>query len=90
MPAGVPRVVGIGEDNPGWIVKVDLTGTAMQGVSMEEIRLGETNHRGIEGKQGWLLCKREGSRFVGVGGPMSLLPICNAFKAWVERSVAQN
>ena len=73
-------------DNPGWLVKVDLTGTAMQGVNMEEVHQGETNHIGVHWKQDWLNCKREGNRFVGAGGPMSLLSICDMFKLWVERS----
>jgi hypothetical protein len=73
-------------DNPGWLVTVDLAGTAMQGVDMEEVHHGETNHIGIHGKQDWLNCKRESDRFVGAGGPTSLLQICDAFRLWVERS----
>jgi hypothetical protein len=56
-------------DNPGWLVKVDLTGTAMQLVGMEEIRHGEINHDGLDGNQEWLHCHRDGDRFVGSGGP---------------------
>lgn len=73
-------------DNPGWLVEVDLAGTAMHGVRMEEIHQGEINHEGIRGKQEWLQCKLEGDRFVGAGGPTSLLLICETFKLWVEQS----
>jgi hypothetical protein len=72
-------------DNPGWRVKVDLEGTAMQGVSMAEVgHPGEINHAGIQGRQDWLHCQVEENRFVGAGGPFSLVFICETFKRWVE------
>ena len=72
-------------DNPGWLVKVDLEETAMQGVSMPEVRNpGEINHAGVRGRQDWLHCKVEGNCFVGAGGPFSLVSICETFKSWVE------
>jgi len=73
-------------DNPGWVVRIDLTGTAMQGVSMEETRRGGgINHEGVGGTQDWLHCKVDADRFVGAGGPSSLFSICDTFKAWVEQ-----
>jgi hypothetical protein len=71
-------------DNPGWSVKIDLTGTPLQNLSMESVARGSVNHIGLNGDQAWLQCKVENNRFEGAGGPLSLLEICEAFKNWVE------
>ncbi len=72
-------------DNPGWLVKVDLHGTAMQDVEMPEVgQLTDGNHSGIGGEQGWLHCKVEEDCFIGAGGPSSLFAICDSFREWVE------
>jgi hypothetical protein len=72
-------------DNPGWSVKVDLTGTAISGVTMKEVgQLAGINHGGIHGKQDWPHCRVEANCFVGAGGPLSLASICDAFRALVE------
>lgn len=71
-------------DNPGWKVEIDLTGTSLQNLSMEEIARGEVNHAGVDGAQDWLQCKVENSRFVGAGGPLSLVQICDVFMRWVQ------
>jgi hypothetical protein len=72
-------------DNPGWKIRIDLTGTAMAGVTMKEIgQLAGINHDGVQGKQDWLQCRVEGNCFIGAGGPFSLPSICDAFRAWVE------
>ena len=75
-------------DNPGWRLKIDLTGTPLDGVSMPEVRSSEINHAGLEGNQEWLHCKVEGNRFVGAGGPTSLLQVCEVFKSWFESRTA--
>ena len=72
-------------DNPGWHVRVDLTGTAMQDVPMEVVgRLEDINHEGLGGKQDWLCCSVEENSFVGAGGSGSLFAICDVFRGWVE------
>jgi hypothetical protein len=71
-------------DNPGWVVRIDLRGTALQDVAMQEVVVSEVNHSGLEGDQNWLHCKVEDSCFVGAGGPASLIEICEVFKNWVE------
>jgi hypothetical protein len=75
-------------DNPGWLVTVDLTGTAMQGIGMKEVgQLSDINHSGFRGKHDWLHCKVEEDRFLGAGGPFSLLSICDVFKRWIEETI---
>jgi hypothetical protein len=71
-------------DNPGWRVRIDLTGTSLQNLPMETIARGQINHFGLEGDQDWLQCKVENNRFEGAGGPLSLLLICDAFMNWVK------
>ena len=71
-------------DNPGWKVKIDLTGTPLQDLPMEDIAFGAINHVGLDGNQDWLNCKIEGNCFKGAGGPLSLLRICDAFMNWAE------
>jgi hypothetical protein len=72
-------------DNPGWLVRVDLTETSMQSVSMEEVgRLSDINHDGLRGRQDWVHCKVEDNRFIGAGGPFSLVTICDVFRRWIR------
>jgi len=72
-------------DNPGWLVKIELTGTPMQGVTLPEVG-GTVDHSGPKGTQDWLNCKVEDDRFIGAGGPLSLFLICDVFRNWVEQS----
>ena len=77
-------------DNPGWVVRIDLTGTDLQDATMNEVgTLQEINHWGMEGKHNWLYCKVENACFVGAGGPSSLLAICEMFRKWVEKDSAK-
>ena len=71
-------------DNPGWKVKIDLTGTSLQNLPMGDAACGAINHVGLDGDQDWLQCKVENNRFDGAGGPSSLLRICDVFMDWVE------
>jgi Immunity protein 53 len=71
-------------DNPGWIVKIDLTGTPLQNLTMEPLDIGQVNHLELDGAQDWLHCKVENNCFEGAGGPFSLSRICDVFRNWVE------
>jgi hypothetical protein len=75
-------------DNPGWSVRVDLAGTSMDHLEMREVgQLSDVNHIGISGIQDWLFCRVENNVFIGIGGPLSLFSICDAFRRWVENRV---
>jgi hypothetical protein len=72
-------------DNPGWLLKIDLAGTALEHAAMEEVGGPPVvNHEGLEGAQEWLLCRVVDSRFEGAGGPSALGAICDVFRRWVE------
>jgi hypothetical protein len=71
-------------DNPGWVVKISLIGTEMQGMDMEAVHAGEINNNGMEGIHDWLRCNVDSDLFVGAGGPASLPAICDVFRNWVE------
>lgn len=73
-------------DNPGWTVRIDLSGTSLQDVPMQEIQSSQINHQGLDGNQDWLHCKVESNCFVGAGGPTSLALICETFRRWTERN----
>jgi len=70
-------------DNPGWVVRIDLTGTSLEGKRMKPVAC-TVNHSGIDGKNEWMDCKTENNQFVGAGGPTSLIQICEVFMNWVE------
>jgi hypothetical protein len=72
-------------DNPGWLVKIDLTGTALEGRTMPAVQIGEINHSGISGNHDWIDCQVQDGRFLGAGGPFALLKICEVFQQWAER-----
>jgi hypothetical protein len=77
-------------DNPGWLVKVDLAGTALESVSMKTVgQESHVNHSGITGDHDWLYCKVEDGFFVGAGGPSALFSICKVFRGWVEKRIGQ-
>jgi hypothetical protein len=67
-------------DNPGWWVKIDLTGTALEDVPMEEVDEGME----VEGSENWLHCKVAEKQFQGAGGALSLFQICDVFRLWAE------
>lgn len=66
-------------DNPGWSLKVDLTGTYL------ESRAFEPAVRGVdEGSADWIHCKVEARQFVGFGGAANLGEIMEVFLRWAE------
>lgn len=60
------------QDNPGWRVEIDLANTSLQGAVFPELRKRE-------GAGDWIMCFREGSRFIGAGDPSKLETILNFF-----------
>jgi hypothetical protein len=64
-------------DNPGWIIKIDLDGTDLEG------RFFETVER-FESEQDWIKCWIEGKKFHGVGDPRKLEPVLKIFLAWAN------
>ena len=68
-------------DNPGWLVTIELTDTALAGTAMTPV-----GDEAAIGREGWLHCRVESDRFRGAGGPSSLKAICAIFRAWAEQA----
>ena len=66
-------------DNPGWVVTIDLVGTALFNVSFEPGERGDS-----ENGQDWLRLKSDGKVFTGAGGVENLEEILEAFLSWAE------
>ena len=64
-------------DNPGWSMKVDLEGTALQDKDFEEVRMERSD-------RDWLIARRSGLIFEAFGGPMNLNEMIESFLMWVE------
>ncbi len=60
-------------DNPGWSVKIDLTDTKYDGISMDEIKEECSD-------DDWIFCKIENKIFQGYGDCLKLEKIIEAFR----------
>jgi hypothetical protein len=65
-------------DNPGWMVTIDLTGTALENTPFTEVR------DQYEDELDWMICQKRGSQFVGNGGPRKLEAILRVFLGWAK------
>ena len=64
-------------DNPGWTLRVDLTGTPLAGRSFGRLE----NHRG---EHDWLVCWIEQHQFHAACGPRNLDEAIETFLEWAE------
>ncbi|QKK15044.1 immunity 53 family protein [Rhizobium indicum] len=64
-------------DNPGWSMKVDLTGTALQDKDFQEIRVERSD-------RDWFVARRNDQAFEAFGGSISLNEMIENFLAWAE------
>lgn len=72
-------------DNPGWWVKINLTGTALQSRAFTEIADGVDAGRRPLGSR-WLSCYREDGTWHGAGDETKLERILEVFLAWAEEN----
>jgi len=68
-------------DNPGWSVKIDLTGTALEGRTVDWVR-----HEISEAD--WVYYRLKDDTFDAAGGPTNLVSILRAFRSLVEQSAS--
>lgn len=66
-------------DNPGWLIKIDLAGTKLEGRPFN----GKA-HSDPEQEESWIVCKVEDKQFVGAGGIGNLAELLEIFLAWSE------
>ena len=64
-------------DNPGWLVKVDLTETDLETRIFIPVLRGES-----ETEHDWIHCNVELGKFIGAGGSGNLSEIIEVFIAW--------
>ncbi len=70
-------------DNPGWMVDIDLHGTAMENVPFSPVKHGAVADN-IEDDKNWMSCEVENRVFKGRGGPEKLEEILKVFLDWAE------
>jgi hypothetical protein len=66
-------------DNPGWVLTVELTATVLEGRSFVTQSVERSEHD-------WCVCRVEGDRFRGYGGPGNLHEIIGVFLDWAAAS----
>jgi hypothetical protein len=64
-------------DNPGWIVRIDLTDTPVENAAFTPLVV----HRS---ETDWLDCAVRNAQFHGAGGPLNLEEILVAFLDWAD------
>ncbi|MES2988972.1 MAG: immunity 53 family protein [Pseudomonadota bacterium] len=63
-------------DNPGWSLKIELTGTRWSGQTMDRIQ------HNYDHDTEWWTCWTEKDEFHGAGGPKQLSAIISTFREW--------
>ena len=71
-------------DNPGWWVKIDLTGTALNGMPFTTIAENVDSH-GFQLGNRWILCHLNGPIWEGTGDESRLEQILELFLDWAEK-----
>jgi hypothetical protein len=69
-------------DNPGWWVKIDVVGTALEGKPFAPVQRGGA--RTMDPQPPWLHCFLEEGVFNGAGDPTTLEEILEIFLEWTE------
>lgn len=64
-------------DNPGWSLKVDLKGTALERKSFQDIEVNRSD-------RDWVTARRNGDTFEAFGGPNNLNEMIEIFLGWAE------
>ena len=72
-------------DNPGWWVKININGTAMESCTFPEISEGVDSQR-LPLTPKWLSCRLEGNIWHGAGDETKLEQILKVFLTWAAVS----
>src|SRR5262249_61947379 len=70
-------------DNPGWWVKIELKGTALESIAFERIA-ENVNAEGFQQGPRWLQCKVVDGAWDGAGDETRLEQILELFLSWAE------
>ncbi len=73
-------------DNPGWQLKIDLTGTPMEGHAFERLEHGKPSYDLEEWQRtgSWWVAWVEGDTFEAACGPLDLAAAVGVFRQWIE------
>ncbi len=71
-------------DNPGWWVKVQLRGTALESVPFDRVAEGVDDQGSPRGAR-WLHCQVSDRVWQGAGDETTLQRLLNLFLDWAER-----
>lgn len=64
-------------DNPGWFLKVSLSGTELFDKDFDVVDINKT-------KDNWIYCEIKNEVFEGFGGPFNLIDILRIFRDLAE------
>lgn len=64
-------------DNPGWILRIDLTDTGLEEKKFVSVKIERT-------EDDWIHCYLKDDQFFAAGGPFNLDEILTTFRNWVE------
>ncbi|WP_313914521.1 immunity 53 family protein [Tahibacter sp.] len=64
-------------DNPGWSLKVDLRGTALEKEVFQDVKVEKSDCD-------WFVARKRGEIFESFGGPKNLDDMIVSFLAWAE------
>ena len=67
-------------DNPGWGVRIDLSGTLLEEVAFDEKEQGNSEDRNAT----WIKCNKQESVWLGLGSYDMLNSILNVFLDWAD------
>lgn len=70
-------------DNPGWLLKIDLKGTNLEGKHFTNYNKG-VNYQSGRTEEDWFDFKVENDVFQGAGSPNRLQEILQAFLTWKD------
>jgi hypothetical protein len=68
-------------DNPGWQIKVDLTGTPLESIGLAPQRVDRTD-------SDWYQIWADGNRFEAACGPLNLREVLAVFESFARREGA--
>lgn len=65
-------------DNPGWSLKVNLSGTAYAELQFQTVER--------EGDDDWFVCRVRDKSFEGFGGTKNLEEMIGIFRSWISKA----
>lgn len=75
-------------DNPGWSLKINLTGTSLEGRAFEDVSFN-VERSGEDPDASWYACAVRDLKYEAFGGALDLPRLIGIFREWVEGPVRQ-